>query len=187
MDEIFGESNFIEIFSWVKTSTPPALSTKSRKTNEYILCYEKNWNSFQYNGELLDGGDQPLLNSGNSVRELLFPKERVYFNPQKFPDGKYIPHIIDRVELLDTINIVNGYSTSDFRLRGEFKWTQDFLKEEIDQGTTFIIKTEKCLLDFFVMKKDINDQRILLKKNTQLLLLIKRIMVLRLTKMQAVN
>lgn len=96
MDEIFGESNFIEIFSWVKTSTPPALSTKSRKTNEYILCYEKNWNSFQYNGELLDGGDQPLLNSGNSVRELLFPKERVYFNPQKFPDGKYIPHIIDQ-------------------------------------------------------------------------------------------
>lgn len=148
MDEIFGESNFIEIFSWVKTSTPPALSTKSRKTNEYILCYEKNWNSFQYNGELLDGGDQPLLNSGNSVRELLFPKERVYFNPQKFPDGKYIPHIIDRVELLDTINIVNGYSTSDFRLRGEFKWTQDFLKEEIDQGTTFIIKTEKMSIRF---------------------------------------
>src|SRR5690554_6509302 len=36
MDEIFGESNFIEVFSWVKTSTPPALSTKSRKTNEYI-------------------------------------------------------------------------------------------------------------------------------------------------------
>ena len=62
MDEIFGESNFIEIFSWVKTSTPPALSTKSRKTNEYILCYEKNWNPFKYNGEPLDGGDQPLLN-----------------------------------------------------------------------------------------------------------------------------
>ena len=35
--EIFGEDNFVEIFSWVKTSTPPALATKSRKTNEYIL------------------------------------------------------------------------------------------------------------------------------------------------------
>ena len=99
LDEIFGESNFIEIFSWVKTSTPPALSTKSRKTNEYILCYEKKWNSIQYNGELLDGGDQPLLNSGNSVRELLFPKGSVFFNPQKFSDGEYTPHIVDRVEL----------------------------------------------------------------------------------------
>jgi len=40
-NEIFGEQNFVEVFSWVKTSTPPALSTKSRKTNEYILCFEK--------------------------------------------------------------------------------------------------------------------------------------------------
>ena len=41
-NEVFGEQNFIEVFSWVKTSTPPSLATKSRKTNEYILCYEKN-------------------------------------------------------------------------------------------------------------------------------------------------
>jgi len=40
-DNVFGEENFIEMFSWVKTSTPPSLSTKSRKTNEYILCFEK--------------------------------------------------------------------------------------------------------------------------------------------------
>lgn len=148
MDEVFGESNFIEIFSWVKTSTPPALSTKSRKTNEYILCYEKSWNPTKYNGELLDGGDQPLLNSGNSERVLLFPKEKVFFNPQKFPNGEYLPHINDRVELLDKIQIVNGYSTSNFRLKGEFKWTQDFLNDEIKQGTKFIIKSEKLSVRF---------------------------------------
>ena len=51
-DEVFGENNFVEVFSWVKTSTPPALSTKSRKTNEYILCYEKCKNGIKYNGEL---------------------------------------------------------------------------------------------------------------------------------------
>jgi len=72
-DEIFGEENFVEIFSWVKTSTPPALSTKSRKTNEYILCYERTKSSIKYNGDALDGGDQPLLNSGNALRELCFP------------------------------------------------------------------------------------------------------------------
>lgn len=57
MNEVFGEQNFIEIFSWVKTSTPPALSTKSRKTNEYILCFENKKSNFQYRGEKLDGGD----------------------------------------------------------------------------------------------------------------------------------
>ena len=148
MDEIFGESNFIEVFSWVKTSTPPALSTKSRKTNEYILCYEKNWNPFKYNGELLDGGDQPLLNSGNSERELIFPKDAVYFNKSKFPNGTYFPSKPDRVELLDTITIENGYSKTDFRLKGEFKWTQDFLKEELKKGTKFIIKSDILSIRF---------------------------------------
>ncbi len=55
-DDVFGEENFVEIFSWTKTSTPPALSHKSRKTNEYVLCYEKNKNSYKYFGEELDGG-----------------------------------------------------------------------------------------------------------------------------------
>ena len=148
MDEVFGEDNFIEIFSWVKTSTPPALSTKSRKTNEYILCYEKSWNPFKYNGELLDGGDQPLLNSGNSERELLFPKDKVYFNKTKFPNDTYVACKPDRVELMDSIIIKNGYSTSDFRLKGEFKWTQDFLKEEIKKGTKFIVKSDKLSIRF---------------------------------------
>ena len=142
MDEIFGESNFIEVFSWVKTSTPPALSTKSRKTNEYILCYEKNRNPFKYNGELLDGGDQPLLNSGNSERELLFPKDSVYFNKSKFLNDTYFPSRPDRVELMDEITIVDGFAKKDFRLKGAFKWTQDFLNDEIKKGTKFIIKSD---------------------------------------------
>lgn len=148
MDEIFGESNFIEIFSWVKTSTPPALSTKSRKTNEYVVCYEKAWNPFKYNGELLDGGDQPLLNSGNSVRELKFPKDSVYFNRSKFVNGKYSPSKPDRVELLDEIQINNGFSLTDFRLKGEFKWTQDFLNDELKKGTKFVIKSEALSIRF---------------------------------------
>jgi adenine-specific DNA-methyltransferase len=148
MDEIFGEENFIEIFSWVKTSTPPALSTKSRKTNEYILCYEKSWNPFKYNGEALDGGDQPLLNRGNSVRVLHFPKDKVYFNKNKFPNGKLLPSKPDRVEIIDEIVIHNGFSNTDFHLKGEFKWTQDFLNEEIKKGTKFIIKSDKLSIRF---------------------------------------
>lgn len=148
MDEIFGESNFIEIFSWVKTSTPPALSTKSRKTNEYILCYEKSWNPFKYEGELLDGGDQPLLNSGNSERVLKFPKNKVKFSSKHFPNGIYSPCKPDRVKLINTIEIKDGFSTSDIELEGEFKWKQDFLNDEIEKGTTFIVKSDILSIRF---------------------------------------
>jgi adenine-specific DNA-methyltransferase len=148
INEIFGEDNFVEIFSWVKTSTPPALSTKSRKTNEYILCYERKGNSTKYNGEQLDGGDQPLLNSGNSLRDLKFPKETVYFKEDKFPDGTYTKGKNDRVELVEDVEIFQGYSKSDITLNGEFKWTQEFLNEEIEKGTKFIIKSEKLSIRF---------------------------------------
>ena len=147
-NEVFGENNFVEIFSWVKTSTPPSLATKSRKTNEYIVCYEKNKSKNQYNGEALDGGDQPLLNTGNARSILTFPKEKVYFKENIFPNGNYRPYSSDKVSLLDTIEIVDGYATSDFRLEGEFKWTQDFFNQEVANGTTFIIKSELLSVRF---------------------------------------
>ncbi len=49
-DDVFGEENFVEIFSWTKTVTPPALSNKSRKTNECILCT----NDKDYSGADID-------------------------------------------------------------------------------------------------------------------------------------
>ena len=147
-NEVFGENNFIEVFSWVKTSTPPSLAVKSRKTNEYILCYEKNKNGIKYNGELLDGGDQPLLNSGNAKTTLLFPADKTYFKVDKFPNGIYEPYCKDRVRLEDTIEIVDGYSTKDFHLTGEFKWTQQFFDNEVANGTTFIIKGDALSVRF---------------------------------------
>ena len=147
-NEVFGENNFVEVFSWVKTSTPPSLAVKSRKTNEYILCYEKNKNNIKYNGELLYGGDQPLLNTGNAESVLIFPKDKVIFKPKAFPNGVYEPYCKDRVSLLDRIEIIDGKATTDFRLKGEFKWTQSFFDEEVKNGTTFIIKTDNLSVRF---------------------------------------
>ncbi|MCD8432330.1 site-specific DNA-methyltransferase [Tenacibaculum finnmarkense genomovar ulcerans] len=147
-NEVFGEENFIEIFSWVKTSTPPALSTKSRKTNEYIICFEKNRSSKKYNGEKLDGGSQPLLNSGNSIRKLIIPKEKATFTKSRFPNGLLKAGKNDRVRLLNNLIIDNGYSNSDIELEGEFKWTQEFLNEELKKGTVFVIKSEKLSIRF---------------------------------------
>lgn len=144
-DEIFGEENYVETFIWTKTSTPPSLSTKSRKTVEYILCYEKYKNSSKYRGELLANGDAPLLNSGNNKRILKFPQGKIKFNIQ---DGIYKSGVYEKVELLDDLIVENGLNKNVIRLSGEFKWTQDKLKQEIEEGTYFIIKSNKFSIRF---------------------------------------
>lgn len=144
-DEIFGAGNFIEYFSWVKTSTAPSLAKKSRKTTEYILCYEKRRTDAKYKAEQGDGGDAPLLNAGNATVELIFPKETIFF---KLNDGKYKPQQFERIELNNEIEVVGGYANKSIKLTGQFKWTQDTLDKEIQNGTTFIIKSEKFAIRY---------------------------------------
>lgn len=145
MDEIFGRNNFVEYFCWTKTSTPPSLANKSRKTVEYVVCYEKKKDNLKYNAELSDGGDAPLLNSGNPDAKILFPKDKVYF---KLPDGKYESGQYDKAFLHNDIIIEDGYSNVDFELTAQFKWVQDTVDAEIQKGTEFIIKSDKFSIRF---------------------------------------
>ncbi len=145
MDEVFGEENFVEIFSWNKTSTPASLSKKSRKTVEYILCYEKNKNNYKYYGDDLSDGDQPLLNEGNNIGVLEIPKEKILF---KIDDGVYPSDQYHRIKLLNDIEIISGKCSVDLKIEGRFKWQQSFLNNEIEKGTTFIIKSNKFSIRF---------------------------------------
>lgn len=144
MDEIFGEENFVATYKWNKTSTPPSLSKKVRQKYEYILCFQKKDNSDVFNGGITDGGDMPLLNDSNSIGILEFPKDKVNFKIEGlYNKGKY-----DRVELLTDIKIKGGKANVDFKLKGPFKWTQDNLIEEINNGTIFHIKSEKFAIRY---------------------------------------
>jgi len=143
-DEVFGENNFVTTYKWNKTATPPALSTKVRTKYEYVLCYEKNRNSINYNGGIVDGGDMPLLNAGNPISCLLFPRQSVMFKI----DGLYEKGIYDNVELLDDITVEHGCANKDFSLKAHFKWKQETLNEEVAAGTTFIIKTRRLAIRY---------------------------------------
>lgn len=145
-DEVFGESNFVATFIWTKTSTPPALSYKCRKTVEYVLAYERNINNSKYYGSPLDGGDVPLLNYGNPIKTLLFPEGSIHFSYVSdvvIPAGKK-----DKVELLDKLKIVDGLNANAIRLVGNFKWEQETLNNEIKKGTFFVIKSDKFAIRF---------------------------------------
>lgn len=143
-DEIFGVGNFIAIYKWNKTATPPALSDKVRGKYEYVLCYEKARSGIKYCGGIVTGGDMPLLNETNMEHELTFPAESVRFTFSGiFPKGKY-----DRVSLLEDVFIENGRVKRPVRLRGKFKWVQDTVDKEIKEGTSFIIKSKKFAIRY---------------------------------------
>jgi len=137
-DEIFQEDNFIANFLWEKTSTPPALSKKVRKKSEYVLCFERIRDNSNYSQGLVDGGDVPLLNSGNNEAILEFPANSIIF---KIPDGLYTENGQRKVQIIEELVVENGYNKNVIKLKGNFKWQQSMLEKEVVLGTTFIIKT----------------------------------------------
>lgn len=146
MEEIFKVDNFVETFIWKNTDNPDSLSKKSRSSVEYILCYEVNKDSsIQYLGKQTENGDAPLLNSGNSIHSLTFPAKTIKFN---IPDDVYECGMPDRVEILTPVKVENGLNSNEVTLKGEFKWSQQTLDEEIEKGTYFLCKTNKFSIRF---------------------------------------
>lgn len=146
MEEIFHVDNFVETFIWRNTDNPDSLSNKSRSSVEYIICFEKRKDaSIAYKGKETENGDAPLLNAGNSEHELIFPVGCIKFN---IPDGIYHAGRPDRVELLNDINVLDGVNANEVHLKGEFKWSQKMLDEELSIGTYLIVKTNKFSIRF---------------------------------------
>lgn len=146
MEEIFGSDNFVDTFIWKNTDNPDSLSKKSRASVEYMICYEKKMKaSLSYIGKDTENGDAPLLNSGNSMHELVFPAGSILFN---IPDGIYPKGKPDRVEILSDIQVENGRNVNEVHLLGEFKWGQDMLNEELTKGTYFLVKSGKFSIRF---------------------------------------
>lgn len=145
-DEIFGTGNFVACYLWNKTSTPPALSKKVRRTHEYILCYNKfNDSSQKYIGLVNDGGDAPILNEINKEITLSFPANYVVTT---LPDGIYKAGERERVNLLNDVIVTNGIIKSPFQLKGHFRWTQGTLDYEISQQCRLIVKSNKFAIRY---------------------------------------
>ncbi|WP_343657619.1 site-specific DNA-methyltransferase [Chryseobacterium sp.] len=140
LDEVFKKQNFVETFIWKNTDNAPTLSNKSRKNIEFIHCYEKVLDSKSYIGRESDNDDAPLLNSGNPITILEFKPKTIEF---KIPDGIYKKQKYDKIELLNDLLVKNGRNETTIQLKGRFKWQQSFLDAEIDDGTYFIIKSNK--------------------------------------------
>ena len=142
-DEIFMADNFIEIFSWQKTSTPPNLSKKTKKSVEYILCYQKNECKTLKGLVKESKSTNGLMNQSNSIGTLVFPRESVEtsMENEELKQGIYGTESYV-IELLNDVKIKNGKFLNDVVLKGKFKWSQDYLEEQMKLGTKIFIKTK---------------------------------------------
>ncbi|GGG13584.1 site-specific DNA-methyltransferase [Pontibacter amylolyticus] len=145
MDEVFGEENFIDYFSWAKSETPANLSRKSKKVVEYVLCYQKNKNSEKFKGVQKNStSSNGLLNQTNKPGILTFPANVVTTRLEDgpLPKGSYGT---DRyaIELLEDTVVKGGLFVKPVVLKAKFKWSQPKLDEEIRKGTKISIPTIK--------------------------------------------
>ena len=143
MNEIYGESNLVEAFFWESIFRPSNMSKTIRKNGEYVLCYRKS--AFDY--ELVEAyedpqGDASLTQNNNAVRALTFPAGYVKI---KLADGVYPKGVYDAIEVLDDIVVRGGKSVNDFRIAGKFKWSQEYLNDEISKGVTLTIKSNSLI------------------------------------------
>lgn len=144
-DEIFGSSNFIEIFNWAKTETPENLSKKSKQIIEYVLCYQKNKDSNKFKGvKKTSVSSNGLLNQPNKFKPLTFPANIV---KTSIPNGiiKAGGYGTDayEVNLLEDTEVKDGIFIKPVILEAKFKWSQENLEAEIANGTEIKIPTMK--------------------------------------------
>ncbi|MFA4930277.1 MAG: site-specific DNA-methyltransferase [Patescibacteria group bacterium] len=141
-DEIFGEENFIENYIWESTFRPDNSSSIERKNAQYVTSFAKDKNLIN---QLIGGPKKteglPSLTK-NSMKEgiLNFPSNTVKI---LFNDGIYLAGKKDSgYELLDNVEVVSGVNLNSFRLKGRMIWSQDYLENELNNGTEIIFKGE---------------------------------------------
>jgi adenine-specific DNA-methyltransferase len=143
MDEVFGTENFIEFFSWMKTSTPANLSIKTKSALEYIVCFQKTKNQTRLIGLRKDSASSNgLMNQSNAVSILVFPADKI---DTGIPDGVLQKGVYGtkkyEIELLEDTEVRSGFFVRPVVLRGKFKWKQTTLEREMGLGTKISIRT----------------------------------------------
>ena len=134
-DDVFGENQYSGMIIWQKKQKPSYLSTNFATIFEYILCYTKDKsNSYPFTLDSTTAGKKwPINNAGNTRTEITFSKGAVTFN---LPDG--IVKAQDMSEgniitiLKNDVEIKDGKNVNSFTLDGEWRYSQDTIKDIID-------------------------------------------------------
>ena len=136
-DEIFGAGNFVGVWFWYRSATPPNLSYKIKKNLEYILCYEKVKNNSKYRGlRKISKSDDPLTKPQNTFKILSFAPKTITFKRKQgvIETGVYGTEKFPN-ELLNDLTIENHTNLNTVSFKNRFIWTQSKLEEELLKQT----------------------------------------------------
>ncbi len=141
-DEVFGDENACGVLIWEKKKKPSFLNANMGSVTDYIVCYARHRPSSPAftAGTVEDGKKYPFNNAGNSIQVLTFPRGSVNFlcedqtiSAQDMSSGNIV------TELLDELVVKDGRNVGDFRLRGEWRYSQAKLDSFVEAGAEIII------------------------------------------------
>ncbi len=141
-DDIFGGENFCGTFIWEKKKKPSFLDRNMGSITDYIIAYAKTRSLAPafVAGSVEDGKKYPFNNAGNPASILCFPPRSVKFScqdqsirAQDMSEGNIV------TELLDDVKVEGGVNAGEFRLRGEWRYSQAKLNEFIANGAEIVI------------------------------------------------
>ena len=150
-NEIFGEINRVNIFTWIKKKKGSHLSKTTRSMTEYVLCFTKNKDLIELYGEkAYSDKQQPLAKRTTAIKTLIFPKGVVSAN---LVDGFYegLKGIGSSAIEFEKFYVENGIIVNECVAKGPFTWTQPKLDDEISKGTKIFLSSK---FGFNVLKSD---------------------------------
>lgn len=144
-DKIFNENNFVACFTWVRKKKGSFLSDKVRKMTEYILCYKKSDNakSKLFGESAYSDKLQPLINRPNPIKELIMPAMTI---ETTLKDGIYESGFYGNegtgIEFLNSFEVKDSMIVDELKLKGHFRWSQEFFNNEIKMGTKVVLSSK---------------------------------------------
>ena len=137
MDEVFEKKHFITNFVWTRKRKGSFLSKKIRKMTEFIICFSKSEGDLSLFGEdAYSDKWQPIVKRTNSLKKLNFPKNII---KTTLKDGIYEKLYRGNnetgISFLNDFNVKDGLIVNDIEVEGKFVWTQQFLDNELINGS----------------------------------------------------
>jgi adenine-specific DNA-methyltransferase len=142
LDEVFGESNFVENYIWESNFRPDNSSRIERENAQHVLCYARNKSLLTglVGAQKATEGLPSLTKSSMRPSTLAFQPDWVEF---QLPDGEFAAgERSSGYTLEDKVTILKGRATAPFRLTGRVIWSQAYLEQQVSEGTRIVIKGE---------------------------------------------
>lgn len=140
LDEVFGESNFVENYVWESNFRPDNSSRIERENAQHVLCYARNKSLLTglVGAQKATEGLPSLTKSSMKPSTLTFDPDWVDFH---LADGTYRAGERPSGYTLESdVTIVDGRATAPFGLTGRVIWSQQYLEQQVSEGTRIVIK-----------------------------------------------